>query len=124
MRLPGELANITRRWRADNPAKWLFLNTKHSASSRKIKFELPYEWFDERIKSGTCELTGLPFQYDTRSLWLPSPDRIDNTLWYSPDNTRMICWGLNAMKGPHDEATFMMFLTEAAHAINEQARTH
>jgi len=123
LRPQGESADYSRRWRADNPARQLFHGTKHGASRRSIKFELPYEWFAEKIESGICELTGLAFQYDKLSLWRPSPDRIDSALWYSPDNTRMICWGLNAMKGPHDEATFMMFLKEAAHAINEQART-
>ena len=124
LRLPGELADYSRRWRADNPARQMFLCTRQSARRRKIKFELPYEWFAKKIDYGICELTGLPFQYDKRSLWRPSPDRIDSALWYSPDNTRMICWGLNAMKGPHEEATFMSFLTEAARALNEQTRTH
>jgi hypothetical protein len=86
-----------RRHRAERPEVILFKSTKERATKAKLPFTLTLEWFKNKTAFGKCELTGVVFDYGKRSLRRPSPDRIDNTLGYTEDNTRLICWGLNAM---------------------------
>jgi hypothetical protein len=112
------------RRRKSRPEKALFSETKHQASRRNLFFSLTPEWFSRRILANRCELTGLEFEYGRKSLRRPSPDRIDNSLGYTDDNTRLICWGLNALKSHHSEAEFIAFLQDVQAGLNEQARTN
>ncbi len=94
---------------------------RFNASTRNIAFDLDSLWFEERIRRGRCELTGLPFvlnQY--RHPFLPSPDRIDSDKGYTPDNTRLILWMLNSAKGTATEEEFISALKQVAGAISEQ----
>jgi hypothetical protein len=112
------------RRRAERPSEALFSATKLGAAKRNISFALTPQWFARKFAANKCELTGLEFDYGKRSLRLPSPDRIDSSKGYTEDNTRLICWGLNAMKMHHSEEDFIKFLKDAHSGLNEQARTH
>lgn len=94
-------------------------NTKRRASQRKVSFSLTHGWFKEKIEAGRCELSGHPFYIGPhqRHLLQPSPDRIDSSRGYDPDNTRMILWMLNAAKGSSDEEMFIECLKKVAEAI-------
>jgi len=113
-------------WRAKNPATDLYNRTKSNARRLGMPFDLTREWFEDQLSTGVCNLSGLKFERSWRSLWLPSTDRFinDPTVGYVQENSRIICWGLNILKGPHNEETFLKFLRQAADGINEQARTH
>lgn len=47
---------------------------------------------------------------ESRGLFQPSLDRRDISLGYTPENTVLVCWGINAAKGTASESTFREFL--------------
>jgi len=55
-----------------------------------------------------CELSGLQFELfrGPRSPYSPSVDRIDSSKPYTPENCRVILWGLNAAFAEWGEDTF------------------
>lgn len=68
-------------------------------------------WVEERIATGFCEATGLPFDMSpvkpARS-FTPSLDRIDPKKGYTPENTQVVVWIYNRAKGvnnPEDVLT-------------------
>ena len=71
-----------------------------SASTVNRK-ELDYNWCLSRLEkiNYKCEVTGIPFTYDSRSPTGLSIDRIDPTKGYTPDNIRFVCWWVNAAMG-------------------------
>lgn len=77
------------------------------ARKRAEKAEVPYtltiEWAKEHW-TGICELSGIPFSFEYSGTGGPRPrspslDRVDPKLGYTPENSRFILHGLNAMKG-------------------------
>ena len=130
-RRPDGLHNIcrecnrqkTREWRLSNPAMALYQGARKRALDRTLTFDLTVDWFSQKLSAGVCEITGIPFDYGHMSLRRPSPDRIDSSLGYLQENTRMILWGLNAAKGHHSDEEFCKFLSDVSAAINEQTRT-
>jgi len=121
---PAKYSEHSKRYWRKRPARRLFSAARNRAAQSGRKFSLTYDWFEQKILLGTCELTGIPFRYDKGSLWRPSPDKIDSSGDYSCDNTRMILWGLNRLKGNCHEDVFQEFVRDIALAFNEQARTH
>jgi len=93
--------------------------TKRRAAERCVSCTVTRDWFREKIEAGQCELTKLPFHIGTeqRHLFQPSPDRIDSSRGYEPDNTRLILWMLNAAKGDSDETMFIQCLKKVAEAM-------
>lgn len=66
--------------------------------------EIEMDWILERLNKGTCELTGIEFQYrklpnKVRNPFVASIDRIDSSIGYTLKNCRMIIWQINLMKG-------------------------
>lgn len=100
-------------------ASRLLDTTKRRAAEKGVSFSLTLDWLKNKIEAGRCELTGLEFHIGTerRHLFQPSPDRIDSSLGYDPDNTRIILWMLNAAKGDSEEATFIQCLKKVAEAV-------
>lgn len=102
-----------RRHRAkllkDKPWAYLFKSRKSEARLKGIEFTLTHEWAAERW-TGCCELTGLTFEKNELSgPWPMSPsiDRIDQRRGYTPDNSRFILWGINALRGPGNDDTMI-----------------
>jgi hypothetical protein len=73
--------------------------------------DLTKEWFQERLKAGVCEMSGLPFDMESkRSRATPSVDRIDPNGPYTKANCRMIIWFLNrALSNLGDDYALMVF---------------
>lgn len=67
---------------------------------------VPYEMqgmngnIQDRINAGRCELSGILFDLESVKAWnIPSIDRIEPALGYTPDNIRIVCFALNTAMG-------------------------
>ena len=82
-------------------------NTVKRKVKRGYKFTIDKGWILERLEVGVCEITGLKFDIfgETRSLFLPSIDRINPKLGYTHDNCQAVLYGYNAAKNvnTHEE---------------------
>lgn len=102
----GEMNKKVAKYYKKYPEKRFMSATKSSAKKRNLIFNLDEDWFSKRLKSGKCEITGLPMQSKpyqkdargVRSFYSPSVDRIDNSQGYLKSNCRMVCWGFNLAK--------------------------
>lgn len=101
-----KMKKIVAEYYKDYPAKRFMVSTRSSAKKRNLLFELTEKWFEEKLKRGVCETTGLPIKTKAyqegargiRSFYSPSIDRIDNNVGYIPSNCRIVCWGVNLAK--------------------------
>jgi hypothetical protein len=60
----------------------------------------------ERLSTGHCELTGIPFAFNTGELWdSPTLDRLDPNVGYVYDNIRIVIFAANTMLGNWGEDT-------------------
>lgn len=64
------------------------------------------EWVEEHITPGTCEVSGIPFDFTPdgrgtgyKNSFGPSLDRTDSRLGYTQDNTKIVVWAYNGAKG-------------------------
>jgi len=84
----------------------LFNLTRRRCKRKGIPFTLTKEWYLEKL-SGKCELSGLPFDYYSKSknpsARAATVDRIDPPVGYTPENCRMICRALNQLLGSWGE---------------------
>ena len=81
-------------------AKSPFNSAKHRSTERNYEIDIDLDWVVSRLELGKCELTGIPFIFETRlnghrNPYSPSLDRIDSTKGYTKDNCRVILWALN-----------------------------
>ncbi len=83
--------------------------------------DIDHAWVMDRLGRGVCEISGVPFVYETRHPCLPSIDRIDRTQpGHMKANCRMILWGLNAFKGAASEEVFLESLEKVHAASNKR----
>ena len=59
----------------------------------------------EKLRAGRCERSGIMFDYEPGSPWVPSPDRLDSTIGYTPTNCQMVCWIYNQAKNNFGDET-------------------
>lgn len=64
------------------------------------------EWIEEKVTKGFCEVTGIPFDLETKRAkihaanpWVPSLDRIDSSKPYFKDNVQVVVYMYNVCKG-------------------------
>lgn len=78
----------------------LFEGAKKRAREHGMEFTLTKEWVVEKVKSGICEVTGLPFELtEGRNAFAPSLDKRDPNLGYTPENVDVVVWCYNTAKG-------------------------
>jgi hypothetical protein len=66
------------------------------------------DWLIERIENGVCEATGDKLTTQTRQPNTASLDRIDpNNPDYTPENSRIVTWQFNNMKGAYSDEEFI-----------------
>jgi hypothetical protein len=66
------------------------------------------DWLIERIENGICEATGDKLTTQTRQPNTASLDRIDpNNPDYTPENSRIVTWQFNNMKGAYSDEEFI-----------------
>ena len=103
----GELREYDRMRRSTNMSsrgKDMFCLSRIRAKRRGLDFSLTRDWFEERLVTGVCELTGRKLDVSTGCTTgpraaSPSVDRIDASKGYTPDNCQMILYCLNSAFG-------------------------
>lgn len=85
-------------------ARGLLADARVRAAKKNLPFTITRKWVADKIASGFCSVTGLPFEIvsgeggNGRS-FTPSLDRIDPNLGYTFENTQVVCWIYNRAKG-------------------------
>ncbi len=52
-------------------------------------------------QNGRCALSGMILSIESNHMWMWSPDRIDDTIGYTPTNIRLVCLALNISTKMH-----------------------
>ena len=90
-------------WRARKMLKMCKANAKH----RNIQFDIPVEWFRDKLSAGVCEVTRISFDLEipprsergSRTVpFAPSVDRIEQGGPYSVGNVRMVAFIYNVAR--------------------------
>lgn len=87
--------------------KNLWGGANRRAREAGIEFTLTKEWVMDKVQAGVCELSGLKFEPGSRlhHPMSPSLDRIRRDAGYTPDNTRLVIWAVNNLKGVGTDET-------------------
>ena len=115
---PSKFRERARADRQKKKAAYLFYSVKARATKAGIPFDLNKEWLQDRIDAGICEMSGLPFDFETLGGHGPrnpngaSVDRIRANGGYTKDNCRLILWSINrALSNWGDEYMLHIFRT-------------
>ncbi len=92
-------------------------NLRARAKRNNIECNIPIKWIEDRLMTGTCEVTGLPFVLKTNqgkghrtNSFSPSIDRIDQAGPYTEANCEMTCWIYNRAKGAFPLADLIIMM--------------
>lgn len=81
-------------------AKYIRQSIRSEAKQKGVGFDIGLEWIEVRVERGTCELSWMPFNFDStreKHKDAPSIDRIIPGGDYTEDNCRLILFGLNSL---------------------------
>tara|TARA_R100000951_G_scaffold116467_2_gene128437 strand:+ start:976 stop:1548 length:573 start_codon:yes stop_codon:yes gene_type:complete len=111
----------TETWALSNPIKYrartLVNGAKQRAKKKNIPFNLTYEWVENKLRNGACEVTNTSFYikpYSTRLEYVkvhphsPSLDQISPSGGYTMDNVQVVCDQVNKFKGDRPEASMVI----------------
>lgn len=93
----------------------LLHSCKQRSLVKKWNFELTVDWIRERLDAGTCEATGITFDFkrpsngNHLSPFSPSIDRIDSSKPYTKENCRVVCMIYNVCKGQWTDTDVLTF---------------
>jgi len=103
-------------------ANAMYYTSVKGAVQRGLEFELPLEWYKEKLAIGVCEKTKLPFvlkpeessftiksKNQLRNPFAPSVERIDSTKGYTIENCIMVVCIYNFAKGAFTEEALEIF---------------
>lgn len=115
------------RWNAENQVK-VRAQRLHGNAQKRAKGngwpepDFSSTWIEEKIEAGACEVTGIPFDLDTKTSksvhaqnpWVPSLDRIDSSKPYTKDNVQVVVYMYNVCKAEFAHADVVKFCTFVA----------
>src|SRR6202012_5673358 len=87
-----------RNWiyRRKRRAKLFLHRAKKVCKKMGVECDLTEEWIQTRLDAGTCELSGIPFDFDGKKTPnSPSVDRKVAAGPYTKDNCRLVLWSIN-----------------------------
>lgn len=119
---PKKRAEQLKKWRESN--KWTYIAQAHTIlssmkqRSKKKNLQEP-EWtieeIKEIIKEWHCNITNIKFTFNgtktEKNPFGPSPDRIDNNIGYTKENTQWVCTIYNLMKNTFLEEDVKKFIS-------------
>lgn len=76
----------------------LLAGCKRRALRHGREFALTREWLRPRLVRGVCEATGQSLTFSPGDETVPSIDRKDSSLGYTPDNCWVVTWRYNNAK--------------------------
>ena len=103
-------------------AKDLIRNALKRAKRNGLVLDLTVEWVVEKLETGVCEVTKLPFDFlvgGTARAMAPTIDRIDPTRGYIPGNVQVVCWLYNRAKGRDDHETVLTLVRSLMDASSQ-----
>ena len=89
-------------------ASKLVTAAKFRAKEAELEFTINQQWCIEKLESGYCERTGIPFDKE-KSKYAPSIDRIDRTKGYTPENSQLVVWIYNTCKNKYSDSDVLEF---------------
>lgn len=83
-------------------------------NDRDKSHQLDIDWFVEKLNKGICEVTGLKFDFEPHPIYgknpmAPSVDRIDSSIGYTKENSRLVIWQYNMGKAETTDEEFYQF---------------
>ena len=105
--------SYVRKWQEKNHDHQLWRGVVGRAKRKGLEVTIGQEWIRQKLLQGKCEVTGLPFSMEGQNKgrcgpFRPSIDRIDASKGYTPENCRVICWGLNMGLSEWGEETYAL----------------
>lgn len=94
-------------------AEHMLNNARGRADRKKLECTLTKEWILDKLQSGKCEVTNIPFVLESnggkghkQNSFSPSIDRINQTGPYTPQNCRITVWIYNRARGAFPDGDF------------------
>lgn len=124
----GECSSCYKsRWNAENQVKVRAQRLYGNAQKRAKTNGWPAPdfgstWLEEKIRSGYCEVTGIPFDLTSQSSdtvhaknpWVPSIDRIDSAKPYVKENVQLVVYMYNVCKAEFSHEDVVKFCRAVA----------
>ncbi len=82
----------------------LLKSAQRRSKNLSLDINVDYDFIYSQVSGGVCAATGLAFDLDKpegsmKNPYAPSIDRVDPNKGYTKDNTRIVIWQYNLMKG-------------------------
>lgn len=91
----------------------LFVGAKRRAVEFSLPFTITREWVRARLEKGVCEATGIPFSGpSTNRAFIPSLDRKDPALGYTPANTQVVVFIHNCARNNWGDAALHSYIKQ------------
>jgi len=89
-------------WRLKNPFKEMAQWVRKAVNDGKVVSDIDWEKYLENMykrQKGKCAVTGIKMSFIRKDPLRFSVDRIDNNKGYIKGNIRLVCWGINELRG-------------------------
>ena len=105
----------------------LINRAKKRAIEKNMKFDISFDKIKKALDTGICELTGLPFDFNSTKKtqynpYGPSIDRIDSQKGYVDCNIRVVLSAVNTALGQYGTDIMLPILKEMVKAIEKNAK--
>lgn len=110
-------------------AKTLVSGAKQRAKKKNIPFNLTYQWVENKLREGYCEVSGTLFfirPYSTKENYTkvhphsPSLDQIEPSGGYTMDNVQIVCDQVNKFKGDRHESSMVVIAQNFLNEYNKR----